>query len=103
MYKVRCGVKLNHLEEGQVFGSNKNFDTIGEAKNEVNNMLNNAVKGLFKNITHSKLSEINEDYTAWYENQPEYFLKARMDGQILDENNEGEFYIEIVEPNLKIN
>jgi hypothetical protein len=102
MFKVRCGVKLNHLTEGQVFGFQKKFNTMKEAKNEVNHMLNDCIKTLFKNVSFDELYEIDKDYTAWYENQKEYFLKARMDGEILDENNEGEFYIEIVEPNLDI-
>ena len=103
MYEVQCGIKLSHWNKGQVFGSPNKFKTIKEAKKEADILLNTCVKEMFNEVEYGKLIEIDENLTAWYENNPKYFLKARMDGKILDEDNEGEFYIEIVEKNLSIN
>jgi hypothetical protein len=93
MFQVRCGIKLSHWPEGQVFSNPNGFKTMTEAKFEVNNMLNTIIKKLFKKVKHDKLLEIPKDYKAWYVGKPEELLLARMDGTVED----GEFYIAVFE------
>jgi hypothetical protein len=98
MFKVRCGVKLNHWDEGQVVGSKKVFSNLDDAKTEVGYLLNTVIKKMFEKVSNQELYEIDKNHIAQYVNDDiDCFLKARMDGEILDENNEGEFYIEIIE------
>ena len=98
MFKVRCGVKLNHWEEGQVVKSKKIFSSLEEAKIEVNYLLDTVVGNIFEKVVYKDLNIIDDNHLAQYvDDDIDCFLKARMDGEILDENNEGKFYIEIIE------
>lgn len=97
MYMVRCGIKLNHWNEGQLAQSKKTFMFLEDAKVEVYYLLNTMVKKMFEKIAYTELDVIDDEHLVWYEDEDDYYLKARMDGKIYDENNEGEFYIDIIQ------
>lgn len=100
-YNIRCGIKLSHWEEGQVFSSKKIIETIEQAKKEADDMLEKIIKSQFKKIECGELLIIDENYEANYESDKSKMLIGRLDGKIKDENNEGEFYIDIVKPKFE--
>jgi len=100
-YQVRFGVNL--FEEGKsgVFGKPTSFNTIEDAKKELYETYNSAIKGMFPDAECGELIMISDlkcecgcNYeSAKYEDGTE--LIARIDG-VLDNEGGGEFYIEIV-------
>ena len=98
-YQVRFGVKLNNdNSQAGTFGKPEYFITIAEAKNEVDNILNTAIKEMFPDAKYGELVMISDlkcncgcyYESAKYENGTE--LVGRMDGGF----DGGEFYIEII-------
>ena len=97
-YQVRFGVNL--FEEGKsgVFGKPTLFTNIEDAKKEVFETYNSAIKEMFPDAECGELIMISDlkcdcgcNYeSAKYENGPE--LVGRMDGNF----DGGEFYVEIV-------
>lgn len=96
MFRVQFGVKLNHWESGNMYELKTDHKDIESAKTEVFKVVNDTIGDMFDNISYGKIYMIPEDYSASYDGF-KTFLIGRLDGVINDEDNEGEFCVQIIE------
>jgi len=99
-YQVRFGIKLynDDSSNGSVFGSNCYFTTINEAKNEVMNTFNTAIKEMFSDAECGELimvSDLKCDCGCGFESA-KYKDETELVGRMEVEFEGGEGYVEIV-------
>lgn len=90
MYSVTFGIKLENEENGAVFGnSNKKYKSLEKAKMEANTIFKETICEMFEDIVTDGLFELPNCCLAWYEDNPNQLVVARMDGTF----DCGEFYV----------